>query len=226
MMGYFFDYKYFMSLTLLTSGTTKAPKQITHSWNYIDQCVQRSIDEIGLSSSDIVLDVFPANTIAHYTVTTMPAFRSNAQVISAKFEATDYIKMFNQYRPTYIALIPRHWELLKESTLWSNWDMSSVRYMVTGSGPVCQPMIDDFINKGVKVVANWYGMTEMPPPVLVGYNSEEFNLSPKPGYTVEFKDDGECVINGFHTGDIFNVSNKKFLKRKDNSTSTVTWKNL
>jgi long-subunit acyl-CoA synthetase (AMP-forming) len=225
-MGYFFDYKYFMSLTLLTSGTTKAPKQITHSWNYIDQCVQRSIEEIGLTATDIVLDVFPANTIAHYTVTAMPAFRSNAQFISAKFEATEYIKMFNQYRPTYIALIPRHWELLKQSPLWANWDMSSVRYMVTGSGPVYQLMIDDFISKGVKVVANWYGMTEQPPPVLVGYNSEEFDFNPKPGYAVEFADDGECVINGFATGDVFDVTERKFLCRKATSISSTTWKNL
>ena len=226
MIGYFFDYKYFMSLTLLTSGTTKEPKQITHSWNYIDQCVQRSIKEIELTSTDIVLDVFPANTIAHYTVTAMPAFQSKAKFISAKFEATAYIKMFNQYRPNYIALIPRHWELLKESPLWSNWDMSSVRYMVTGSGTVYQPMIDDFINKGVKVVANWYGMTEQPPPVLVGYNSEKFDFNPKSGYTVEFADDGECVINGFFTGDIFDVNGRKFLHRKVQPSSSITWKNL
>lgn len=215
-----------MSLTLLTSGTTKAPKQITHTWDYIEQCIQRSINEIGLTRADIVLDVFPANTIAHYTVTAMPAFRSGAQFISAKFEATDYIKMFNQYRPTYIALIPRHWELLKESPLWADWDMTSVRYMVTGSGIVPQPMIDDFISKGVGTVANWYGMTEQPPPVLVGYNSEQFDLTPKSGYTVEFADDGECVINGFATGDVFDVANKKFLKRKATLSTGVTWKNL
>ena len=47
-----------MSLILLTSGTTKPPKQITHSWDYINQCVRRSIEEIGLTSTDIVLDVF------------------------------------------------------------------------------------------------------------------------------------------------------------------------
>jgi fatty-acyl-CoA synthase len=215
-----------MSLTLLTSGTTKSPKQILHSWNYIDQCIQHSIEEIGLNSNDIVLDVFPANTIAHYTVTAMPAFRSKAQLISAKFEPTEYIKMFNQHRPTYIALIPRHWELLKESPLWKEWDMSSVRYMVTGSGPVYQSMINDFINKGVKVVANWYGMTEQPPPVLIGYNSEQFDLQPKSGYIVEFTDEGECVINGFATGDIFDIKNRKFLHRKEHPSSSITWKNL
>jgi long-subunit acyl-CoA synthetase (AMP-forming) len=215
-----------MSLILLTSGTTKDPKKVTHSWEYMCNAAQRSINEIGLTTDDIVLDVFPANTIAHYTVTAMPAHQARCSLISAKFEADDYLKKFNQYRPTYIALIPRHWELLKETKGWQQMDLSSVRYMVTGSGPVSQSMIDDFVSKGVKTVANWYGMTEQPPPVLIGYNSEQFDLNPKSGYTVEFADDGECVINGFATGDIFDVTNKKFLQRKQSIGNSVTWKNL
>jgi long-subunit acyl-CoA synthetase (AMP-forming) len=215
-----------MSLTLLTSGTTKAPKQIIHTWDQIETCIQRSIKEISLTSNDVVLDVFPANTIAHYTVTAMPAYRARAKLVSAKFEASDYLQKFNQTRPTYIALIPRHWELLKDLSQWHNIDMSCVRYMVTGSGTVPQIMIDDFLSKGVGVVANWYGMTEQPPPVLVGYNSESFDFVPKSRYTVDFTDDGECVINGFATGDIFDLSTKKFLHRKETTSSTTTWKTL
>lgn len=214
-----------MSLTLLTSGTTKPPKEITHSWSNIGSAIQRSIQEIGLTSQDVVLDVFPGNTIAHYAVTAMPAYLAGSKLISAKFEAIDYLQRFNQHRPTYISLIPRHWEILKEHSEWNNVDMSCVRYMVTGSGPVPQEMINDFLNKGVKLVANWYGMTEMPPPVFVGYNSEEFDFTTKSGYTVEFADDGECVINGFFTGDIFDLSTKKFLKRKLTPVNN-TWKNL
>ena len=212
-----------MALTLLTSGTTKPPKEVNHSWNYIEYCIQRSIQEIGLTSKDTVLDVFPGNTIAHYTVTAMPAYRAGANLISAKFEAIDYLQRFNQHRPTYIALIPRHWEILRENPAWSNMDLSCVRYMVTGSGPVPQVMIDDFLSKGVKTVANWYGMTEQPPPVFVGYNSEQFDFTTRRGYTVEFTDIGECVINGFPTGDLFDVANKTFLRRKLEATGS-TWK--
>jgi long-subunit acyl-CoA synthetase (AMP-forming) len=215
-----------MTLTLLTSGTTKPPKTVIHSWEYIKNAIQRSINEINLTSKDIVLDVFPSNTIAHYTVTAMPAYQAGANLISAKFEASDYLRKFNQIRPTYIALIPRHWELLKETTEWQNIDMSCVRYMVTGSGIVPQSMIDDFLSKGIKTIANWYGMTEQPPPVLVGYNSEAFDFNPKSGYTVEFTDDGECVINGFATGDIFDLTNKKFLKRKLAPLYSNTWKTV
>ena len=215
-----------MSLTLLTSGTTKAPKTVIHSWEYIESCIQKSIKEIGLTSNDIVLDVFPANTIAHYAITAMPAYRAGAQLVSAKFEAASYIEKFKQINPTYIALIPRHWELLKEVDEWNNLDMSSVRYMVTGSAPVSQEMIDDFNNKGVQTVANWYGMTEMPPPVLIGYNSESFDVIPKNEYIVEFANDGECIINGFATGDIFDTVSSKFLRRKVSVSGNITWKDV
>lgn len=213
-----------MSLTLLTSGTTKEPKKVIHSWDYIEKCIQRSIKEIELSQNDTVLDVFPANTIAHYTITAMPAYRAGAQLISAKFEAIDYLQRFNQCRPTYIALIPRHWEILKEHAEWQNMDLSCVRYMVTGSGIVPQIMIDDFVSKGVKTVANWYGMTEHPPPVFLGYNTESFDFESH-GYTVEFTDEGECIIDGFYTGDLFDVKNKKFLRRKNTTSNVKTWKN-
>jgi long-subunit acyl-CoA synthetase (AMP-forming) len=213
-----------MALTLLTSGTTKEPKTVIHSWDYIENCIQRSIKEIKLNQHDVVLDVFPANTIAHYTVTAMPAYKAGAQLISAKFEAIDYLQRFNQCRPTYISLIPRHWEILKEHTEWNNMDLSCVRYMVTGSGPVSQAMIDDFLSKGVKTVANWYGMTEQPPPVFIGYNTESFNFKSN-GYTVEFTDEGECVIDGFYTGDLFDTKTNMFLARKSIPSNTKTWKN-
>jgi len=213
-----------MTLTLLTSGTTKEPKSVIHSWDYVEKCIQRSIEEIELTRNDVVLDVFPANTIAHYTITAMPAYRAGAQLVSAKFEAIDYLQRFNQCRPTYIALIPRHWEILKEHVEWHGMDLSCVRYMVTGSGSVPQAMIDDFVSKGVKTVANWYGMTEVPPPVFIGYNTESFDFKSN-GYTIEFTDEGECVIDGFYTGDLFDVVTKKFLMRKTTTSNIKTWKN-
>jgi long-subunit acyl-CoA synthetase (AMP-forming) len=208
-------------VTILTSGSTAIPKVVTHT--NINYHIQRSIKEIGLTSSDRVLNVFPANVIANYTVTAMPAYVAGAELFTATFEPFNYIKTFNEFQPTYISLIPRHYEILSKTKGWENFDMSCVRYMVTGSGKISQLMIDDFRARGVKTVANWYGMTEMPPPVFVGYNTESFDFSSKEGYTVEFADDGECIINGFSTGDIFDLTLKTFIKRKTQANGN-TWK--
>lgn len=211
-------------ITLFTSGSTKEPKEVTHTYEQLDKYIDNSIKTIGLTDKDIVLDVFPANVIAHYTVTCMPAQRAKCRYISANFNPYTYFQLFNKYRPTYISLIPRHYEVLKNTKEWNNVDMSCVRYMVVGSGNISQTMIDDFNQRGVKLVANWYGMTEMPPPVFVGYNTSRFDFTPSPGYTVEFTDEGECVINGLYTGDMFDVTNKLYLGRKNLANGT-TWKN-
>lgn len=212
-----------MKITLFTSGSTSDPKKVYHE--NIKRYIENSIKEIGLTSKDIVLDIFPANVIAHYTVTAQPALTAGAHLISLNFDPYNYIKIFKEYRPTYIALIPRHIEILKKTKGWEDLDMSCVRYMVTGSSTVSQNIINELNDKGIKMVANWYGMTEMPPPVFVGYNSESFDFSPKHGYSVEFTDAGECVINGMLTGDIFDMETKTFSHRKKNATNS-TWKTL
>jgi long-subunit acyl-CoA synthetase (AMP-forming) len=211
-----------MKVTLYTSGSTKLPKQITHE--DMQKHIHRSIAEIGLTTDDRVLDVFPSNVIAHFTITAQPALHAGAHLISANFDPYTYIKLFKEFQPTIISLIPRHLEILKNTKEWDSLDMSSVRYMVTGSQIVTQEMIDSLRSKGVQTVANWYGMTEMPPPVLVGYNSASFDLTKvQSGYTVDFTNEGQCIINGLETGDIFDLETGCFLKRK-NDANGQTWK--
>ena len=135
-----------------------------------------------------------------------------------------YMRLFKEYRPTFISLVPRHHEILSRTKGWNELDMSCVRYMVTGSSIVSQAMIDEFLSKGVKTVANWYGMTEMPPPVLIGYNTAGLNLTNiQNGYDVNFTQEGQCIINGLETGDIFDLETGHFLKRKQNANGQ-TWK--
>jgi acyl-coenzyme A synthetase/AMP-(fatty) acid ligase len=218
-------------LTLFTSGSTEEPKHVNHSWEFINECARASIKEIGLTPNDRVIDVYPANTIAHYTVTGYPTQLSGASLISANFNPFTYCNLFKEIQPTYISLIPRHLELLNATKDFKKLDMSCVRYMVTGTSKIEQSFIDSFREKGVQCVANWYGMTENPPPVLVGYNSESFDINSidKSKFDVKFKpivtssNIAECVINGKPTGDLFDLETMKFEKRIKNANGS-TWK--
>lgn len=208
-------------ISLYTSGSTKEPKLIHH--NSIKKYVFNSIKEIELTSADRVLNVYPANVIANFTVTALPAIVAGSHLFNTNFEPFSYIKIFKEFQPTFISLIPRHYEILSKTKEWTNLDMSCVRYMVTGSSNITQEMIDAFRARGVQTVANWYGMTEMPPPVFIGYNTASFDFTARDGYTVEFTQEGECVINGWPTGDLFDLTSKTFLKRKVTSDGN-TWK--
>jgi long-subunit acyl-CoA synthetase (AMP-forming) len=216
------------TLTLFTSGSTDEPKEVKHSWDYIKECATKSIKEIGLTKDDIVLDVFPANTIAHYTITALPAFLSGAQHVSSNFSTYTYPELFNRVKPTVIALIPRHLELLSNTKAFKQLDMSSVRYMVTGSSKIEQSFIDAFRERGVQTVANWYGMTEFPPPVMIGYNSTSFDLNTIKDdhvmfYPISSSSLHECYINGKATGDLFEMNPVRFVKRAK-ETNGQTWK--
>jgi acyl-coenzyme A synthetase/AMP-(fatty) acid ligase len=178
------------------------------------------VDQLALTDKDTVLNVFPSNVIAYYTITAGPAQAVGARLITANFDPYNYIKLFNQYRPTVIALIPKHFELLMSTKAWSGLDMSCVRYLVTGSQPVSQQLLDELLSKGIKTIGNWYGSTEHPPPVIMAINSTDFDLVPTQGYTIEFVD-GELVVNGQATGDVF--SGRNFSHRVKNATHS-TWK--
>ena len=210
-------------LTLYTSGSTKEPKLVHHS--DIEKHVKRSIREIGLTPSDRVLNVFPANVIATYTVTALPAITAGSHLFTSLFDPFTYVKIFREFQPTYTSLIPRHIELLSKTKEWNSLDMSSLRYLVTGSQAVEQWMIDALLARGVKTVANWYGMTEMPPPVFIGYNSLQFDFTQTSDYSVEFADDGECIVNGIYTRDVFDVANRVYVTRK-NQIKGHTWKTM
>lgn len=208
-------------ITLFTSGSTKEPKIVTHSWEYINECAARSVKEIGLTKDDIVLDVFPANTIAHWTITSYPSLLAGAKYVCSNFTPYTYIETFKRIRPSYIALIPRHLELLQSTKGFEELDMSCVRYMVTGSSKIEQDFIDAFKTKGVQCVANWYGMTEAPPPVMIGYDTPHFTKINK---DVRFNHMGECIIGDYLTGDIFEVGDKIKFSHRKNSSNGKTWK--
>jgi len=209
-----------VSITLFTSGSTSEPKEVTHTWDYLSERIRVSCDLLNLTDQDTVLNVFPSNVIAYYTITAGPAQAVGARLITSNFDPYTYCELFNRYRPTVTALIPRHFELLLNTKSWDLLDMSCVRYLVTGSQRVSQELLDELLSKGVKTVGNWYGSTEHPPPVLVATNSIDFDLVPTTGYTISFRDN-ELVVNNQATGDVFDGA--KFSHRLKNATHS-TWK--
>jgi acyl-coenzyme A synthetase/AMP-(fatty) acid ligase len=211
------------SLTLYTSGSTGAPKLVYHSAENISLYTCIAAKTIGLTSRDRVLNVLPSHVIGYHVVTAGAAAWANSHLLSVEFNPYMWFKIFREFKPTYTVLIPRHIEILSRLKEWQTVDLSSLRFVVTGSQRVKQEHIDSLLTRGVGHVSNWYGMTEFPPPVLVGHNSESFDLTHTYGRTVEFTSEGECVIDGHLTGDIFDLATRTFSHRKESATGS-TWK--
>jgi len=218
---------------LYTSGSTDTPKKIFYSWNTLKKHAARTVKEIQITEKDIILSVFPANTIAHWTITSYPSQLANATLYQCAFNPFQFVEDFKRISPTIISLIPKHLNFLEKTKSFNNLDMSCVKYMVTGSGKIDDTFIQTFKNKGVKTVANWYGMTEAPPPVFIGYNSTKFDMDTidKSLFTVTFKTHPqfdlpmiqECYINNKPTGDLFNIESFEFYGRTKKILDN-TWK--
>lgn len=218
-----------MDLVINTSGSTDNPKTVVHNEQSVNQMLNRSISELKLTSNDTVLNVFPSNVIAYYAITALPAIKTNARLISVAWNPYSYIDWVHTYKPTVIGLVPPQIKALTNTKMWRNADLSSVRYCVTGSQPVEQWLIDVLLEKGVGIVGNWYGSTEFPPPIFVGYNSITFDFSTMTtDYKLDFKGDSvdaELYLNNIPTGDVFNVEKRVFSYRQDSKTvKNNTWK--
>lgn len=212
-------------LVLYTSGSTGPAKKVEHSWEFIRECANKTILEQGLSSHDRVIDVFPHNTIAHWTLSALPAFLAGAEYHSMKFTAKFFIDKFNEVKPTILNLVPGHLKLLLEEPEFESLDMRSVRYMTLGAAPVTQDMVDIFRKKGVVCVAVTYGMTEAPPPKMVGYNNPHFTLIDD---DITFDENGEAHIQGKATGDIFSFKDDGSLifSHRIKQNHYKTWKDV
>ena len=211
-------------LILYTSGSTGPAKKVSHSWEFIQICAKKTIKEQGLSGTDRVIDVFPHNTIAHWTLSALPAFLAGAEYHSMRFTAKFFIEKFKEVQPTVLNLVPRHLEMLQENEEFENLDMSCVRYMTLGAAPVTQKMVDAFTSRGVMCVAVTYGMTECPPPMMIGYNSPEFSwIDPK----ITFTDDMEAIIGNVQTGDFFKKASCSIVfSHRAKEITGKTWKDV
>ena len=211
-------------LVLYTSGSTGPAKKVEHSWEFIYECAAKTVQEQSLSMVDIVIDVFPHNSIAHWTLSALPAFIAGAEYHSMKFTPKFFIEKFKEVQPTILNLVPRHLEMLQETEEFETLDMSCVRYMTLGAAPVTQKMVDAFTSRGVTLVAVTYGMTECPPPMMVGYNSPEFSwIDPK----ITFTDDMEAIIGDVQTGDFFKkASGSIVFSHRAKEITGKTWKDV
>ena len=85
-------------------------------------------------------------------------------------------------------------------------------------------MVDAFTSRGVMCVAVTYGMTECPPPMMIGYNSPEFSwIDPN----ITFTDDMEAIIGNVQTGDFFKkASGSIVFSHRATEITGKTWKDV
>jgi len=207
-----------------TSGSTGSPKSINYSYEQLELYAYNAISIYKFTSQDTILNLYPKYTVAVWTLTNFPAQLVGAQCVDYDWNPYKFTQTVEMINPSVIALGPVHVKILQRTKSWQNLNLKNCKIII-GSDKVDQLTIDDLQDKGATVY-HTYGMTENPPPVCVGINSEWLNLNTVNTDLYKLTwNSNELIINDKPTGDLFEIQNSqiKFIQRK-NPSKNITWK--
>jgi fatty-acyl-CoA synthase len=154
-------------LLVYTSGTTGAPKGAMHTVTGLQANALAAIAAQGLTAADRVLSVLPLFHVGGLCIQTLPALSVGARVsLQPRFEPGAWFDAVAQWRPTTTLLVPAVMKALIEHPRWAAADLSSLRFVNSGSQIVPRALIEAFHAHGVPV-AQVYGSTETGPVSIV-----------------------------------------------------------
>ncbi|NLY40606.1 MAG: long-chain fatty acid--CoA ligase, partial [Desulfovibrionales bacterium] len=155
-----------LALLQYTGGTTGVSKgvMLTHA-NLVynaQQCqaVLHSIKKEG----DVMLGLLPFFHIYGLTVCVNFGTLIGATVVPlAKFEPLTVLKTIDKQRPTIFPCAPSIFIALLQQKNLEKYDLSSVRYCISGSAPMPVPVLEKFNRLTGAHIVEGYGLTEASP---------------------------------------------------------------
>ena len=148
---------------LYTAGTTGRSKGVLLSqsnvlWNAVNSRFLH-----GLTGNDHVLTVIPLFHTGGLNIQTIPALFTGATItLHRGFDSGSALTAIDQEKPTLTVLVPSQMASMLDDPRWDDTELTSLRYVVTGSSVVPSRLIEAFHKRGVKV-GQVYGATETGP---------------------------------------------------------------
>jgi fatty-acyl-CoA synthase len=150
-----------------TSGTTGTPKGValTHAnvtWNVINLLTCAD-----LRSDDVTVAITPFFRVGGTGVNVLPVLFMGGTVVVPQDTSPDAIlEAMQRHRVTVGFGNPDLLGGMAASALWTEADLSSLRYMITGGAPVPERLIEAYLDRGVTLLQG-YGLSEAAPLVLL-----------------------------------------------------------
>lgn len=150
-------------MLVYTSGTTGEPKGAMHTQAGMVANVDAAAAVQGLHEGDRVLSVLPFFHVGGLCIQTLPALAMGATVhLHARFDPAAWLHDVAAHRVTTSLLVPAVMRALMDHPAWAAADLTSLRFVNSGSQIVALNLIAAFHQRGVPV-AQVYGSTETGP---------------------------------------------------------------
>ena len=148
------------ALIIYTSGTTGEPKGVIHTHDTLYHLIVNRATYSETVPNDIVLI---STQISHMAGFTMVLFflESAAEVVMIEeFEAGGYIKLLDQYKPTFVGLLPTQFLEVLEHPDAKHADFSRARYTLSAGDKVSHHLYELYHNLTGHNIMEAYGLTE------------------------------------------------------------------
>ncbi len=149
-------------LIIYTSGTTGYPKGavVTHA-NTLWTCINQLLFFPDLTSEDSTLVVMPLYHCGAQNDFTTPILNLGGRVvIMERVEPLKVVEMIEKERITTALLLPTLLHMMFQLPDLDKYDLSSLRYVMTGGAPLPQVTIDNFYNRMGYHICQVFGLTE------------------------------------------------------------------
>ena len=137
----------------LTHGNIVANTMQTVSWYYI---IRRG--------EEVILTVLPLfHTYGIAVCMNLAIATGSCMVLIPRFVPRDILKAIQDYAVSFFPAIPAMYAALNNYRDIQKWDLSSVRYCVSGSAPLSVQTMRDFEKRTGGIILEGYGLTEASP---------------------------------------------------------------
>lgn len=148
-------------MMMYTSGTTGRPKGalLTHA-NPLWVAVNTQLSALAFSQNDITLTVAPLFHIGGLAIYTLPMLYCGATIVlQSQFEPEALLKTLEKEKVTSLFLLPAMWLMMSQRKDFDDYDLSSLKVLLSGGAPCPIPVIEFFQKRNFDFLEG-FGMTE------------------------------------------------------------------
>ncbi len=150
-------------LLVYTSGTTGQPKGAVHTQAQVLANARLAATVQGFSSQTRALGLLPMFHVGGLCIQVLPALLAGGAVmLHARFDPGLWLQDVALWRPDTSLLVPATMRAVFDHPNWPQTDLTSLRFINSGSSVVPTALIQRFQDRGVPV-AQVYGATETGP---------------------------------------------------------------